>query len=801
MRFRVTRLCRGQGKTCFLVNCELADSGDSVRFAACSESGAWLPLEVYDSERDEGTSLTSVLVTPLLNTSNVRLIAEERNRRGDVVASEQLGFSRAFIKWMSRLNYKRDFKETKRLRDTKQNVYNDQIHVRAQIAILSPVTDEVIVKGYACAPLSERELRFEVLDGSGRSESRSTVYVGRTIETEMVGLPRLETSYTLRIPNDGAVHCLVVHGSEDVYSGFYFLNDVSVERLLAEKSPAFYLGASEDRYSPAAARRQRVLASLSPSDYPVEDGPLFSIVVPLYNTPVKYLCALVDSVHRQLYQRWELILVNASPDNGELSAALAGLADDRISSVALEGNLGIAENTNVGIRAAKGDYIVFADHDDELDILALSEYAKMIAGNPETDVLYSDEDYISTDGKYVNPSFKPDFNIDLLRTHNYITHLLVVRSSLAKELLLDARYDGAQDYDFVLRLAERTNRFVHARSVLYHWRMSETSTASNPENKTYAHDAGRNALQAHLDRCGLKGTAVDSGTPFVYRVDYEVIGSPLVSILIPNKDNADVLRRCIDSLYAKTTYANFEVVIIENNSVEKQTFEYYERLKAVHPNISIVTWEGEFNYSAINNFGAKSAKGKYLLLLNNDIEVIEGGWLISMLSLCQRPDVGAVGAKLLYPDDTVQHAGVMMTSCFDPEKVAGPMHVYNHVDRRDGGYMARVNRVQDLSAVTAACMLVRRDVFDRVCGFDEGFAVAYNDVDLCLRIREEGFLIVYDPEALLYHYESVSRGYDTRSDKKRRFISEQSKLRDRWAKYYADGDPYHSVMSLKLDYF
>ena len=548
-------------------------------------------------------------------------------------------------------------------------------------------------------------------------------------------------------------------------------------------------------YRARISAREKLLAFVDSSDYLGVAGPKFSVIVPLYKTPLPFFHDMVESVYAQLYRNWELILVNASPEDAGLAEALAALDDDRIRVIPLEENKGIAANTNEGIKAASGDFIVFFDHDDTLDPFALYKYAKAINDDASIDALYCDEDFLNEAGEYVAPHFKSDFNLDLLRCHNYITHLLAVRAAYAKDLMLRSAFDGAQDYDFLLRLVERTQKIFHVQDVLYHWRISDTSTAKSAGNKGYADDAGRRALQEHLDRCGLDATAETTEAACFYHVTYRVVDEPLVSIIIPNKDNRDVLRRCIDSVEENSAYRNFEIVVVENNSVEPKTFEYYETLQGQYPNVRVITWDGPFNYSAINNYALPSTSGDYLLFLNNDTEVIEPRWMDAMLGVCQREDVGVVGAKLLFPDDTVQHAGVMMIKCQSVNDVAGPIHVFSHLDRDDPGYMRRASLVQDLSAVTAACMMTKRSVFEELNGFDEDFEVAFNDVDYCLRVRETNRLVVYTPDVLLYHYESVSRGAETLPQNAERFMREQGKLRTRWSSYYANGDPYHGPAS------
>lgn len=798
MKIRFGRMCRGNGVAYIEVIVTGCCTDQHVEFSACSECGASLPIESYRvTDRDNG-SRTYIIATPLLDTRSIKILAELTDYRSQVLSSKTKSINRTVLKWLSRLNYRLDFERTSLIRDQELITYSNQIHIHETVATVAQETGELIVKGFACAPEATDRISFELLSGDGTVVSSPNITLGRTASSTAFGLKRQEVSFTLRVPNTNETWCLVAKGSDSDRSGFLCLDGASKKYYLGTSGAQYFNVLSESNYSFAAKSRIRHIDSLCQRDYCDVNGPLFSIVVPLYNTPVTFLLALVESVVTQLYQHWELILVNSSPENKGLSAKLAEIAerDTRIKVIELPRNLGISGNTNKGVEAASGEYIVFADHDDELDRMALLEYAYRISADPDIDALYSDEDLIREDGEYVLPHLKSAFNIDLLRCHNYITHLVAVKSVIAKRIPLQSRFDGAQDYDFLLRLSEVTNNIIHVPEVLYHWRMCETSTASNAGNKTYADEAGKNALQEHLDRLGLAGSACFTEVPFVYRVRYEISHSPRVSILIPNKDNVDVLRRCIDSLFKKTFYDNFEIVIVENNSSDQETFNYYEQLVKTHDNLRVVTWNGSFNYSAINNFGVTHTRGEYLLFLNNDTEVISGDWLEEMLAYAQREDVGAVGAKLLYPDNTIQHAGVMLMPSLSLGDMGGPMHVFNHLDRSDNGYMNRASRPQDLSAVTAACMLVKRSVFEGVNGFDESFAVAYNDIDLCLRIRSNGHLVVYNPYAVLYHYESVSRGFDTKGQKRQRFISEQGRMRERWSNYYAYGDPYYPAQAM-----
>lgn len=793
MGLRLGKVCRGKGVAYIECYLDGVSSQSSVGFVAVSELNVDLPIESYRVE-DANCEHHYILATPLLDTQSVTVIAKVVSDSS--VFRLKKSISRTSIKWLSRLNYKLDFDKTNAIRDTDNYQFTNQIHVKPELLTIADKKNQYVIKGVACSPDFEEKLDFRLLDESGNVVEEPSIYFGRSSRTSKYGLTRKESSFTLRLPRDGITYCLVVSGHKGSRAGFLCLDKASLEFYQNSIRVYAYRGAADDIYSLGARGRQRLVDSFGVSSFIRNDGPKFSIVVPLYNTPVAFLNDLVSSVSAQLYQDWELILVNSTPNNLQLANALHGIQDARVRILDIDDNKGISENTNVGIRAAVGDFIVFADHDDVIDRMALLKYADAITRDSSIDVLYSDEDLLDLDGNYVNPHFKSDFNIDLLRCHNYITHLLCVRSSLVADLPLRKEFDGAQDYDFLLRLTERTSNFYHVRDVLYHWRMSETSTAGDASNKTYAEEAGRKALQEHLNRSGFDGSlALSTGVPFVYKVQYKINGNPLISIVIPNKDNLSVLRRCLDSIFEKTTYSNFEIVIVENNSSSAEIFEYYQDVQRAHPNVRVVVWDKEFNYSAINNYGVEYCNGDYILLLNNDVEVIEPGWLESMLSYCQREDVGAVGAKLLFPDDTIQHAGVMMAPALSLDDCAGPMHVFAHYDSEDGGYFGRIDRAQDLTCVTAACLMVSRDIYNEVNGLNESYAVAYNDVDFCLRLRKAGYLNVYDPEAVLYHYESVTRGYDDTGENVQRFISEQGHLRYEWADYFAKGDPYHSIMS------
>jgi len=519
----------------------------------------------------------------------------------------------------------------------------------------------------------------------------------------------------------------------------------------------------------------------------------FSILVPLYNTPLRYLKEMIGSVQAQTYKNWELCLADGSDGEhsfvGETVKEMAE-KDSRIIYKKLSKNLGISENTNECIKMASGDYIALFDHDDVLHPSVLFENMKVIC-RENADFIYTDEATFLGNNikKIIVFHFKPDYAPDNLRANNYICHFSVFsRALLEKSGMFRKEFDGSQDHDLILRLTENAEKVCHIPKLLYFWRSHPNSVAQDIGSKTYAISAGQNAVKSAVERSGSKASVESTEVvPTIYRIKYELKATPKISIIIPNKDHSDDLRRCVGSIFERSTYRNFEVLIVENNSVESATFDCYEELKALG-NVRVLTYDGVFNYSDINNFGARQADGEYLLLLNNDTEVINPDWLEELLMYAQRDDVGAVGAKLYFGDNTVQHGGVIID--FSPSKVAGHSH-YKEL-RENPGYMGKMYYAQNVSAVTAACMMVRKDLFFEVGGFDVGFVVAFNDVDLCMKLREFGKLIVFNPYAELYHYESKSRGLEQTEAQKVRFENECKLFFEKWGSVLKKGDPYYN---------
>lgn len=523
----------------------------------------------------------------------------------------------------------------------------------------------------------------------------------------------------------------------------------------------------------------------------------FSILVPLYNTPMDFLEQMIESVKKQTYKKWELCLADGS--DGQHSYVKdyclnAAQRDSRIKYSKLVENRGISENTNECLKMATGDYIALFDHDDILEPTVLFEYMKVIC-EQNADFIYCDEDKFNEfGGELYDANYKPDFAIDNLRSNNYICHFTVFDKSLIKKSgAFRKEFDGSQDHDLILRLTEQAKNIVHIPKVLYHWRVSNASVASDPYAKPYTIEAGKKAVAQHLERSGLKGKVESTLIhPNIYRIKYDIIGNPLVSIIIPNYNHVEELSRCIDSIINKSTYKNYEIIIVENNS-DEETFKYYDTLKK-YDNITVVVYktENEFNYSAINNYGVRFAKGEHYILLNNDIEIITPEWIEEMLMYSQRDDVGAVGAMLYYPNDTIQHAGVTLGVL----TLAG--HNFKHSPRGNCGYFGRAGYQHNVSAVTAACLMLPAKVYKEVNGLDESFAVSFNDIDFCMRIRQAGHLIVFTPFAELYHYESISRGDDESPEKRTRFVSEVERFQKRWKKELEAGDPYYNP-NLTLD--
>ncbi len=567
-----------------------------------------------------------------------------------------------------------------------------------------------------------------------------------------------------------------------------------------------------------------------------DEKPKYGFVIPVYDTPDIFLKKLIKSLENQSYGKFEVFFSDATEyDSSETSNDPRAIiervmkSDTRFHYIKLDKNNGISVNTNAAIDQALKDetieFIVLTDHDDELTPDALYECTKAINDNPLIRVIYSDEDKTDKNSSYFfEPHMKSDYNPDMLRSVNYFCHLFMARRDIVTsisetdadgtEIYEKKEYDGAQDYDLILRCCEKAeeldreledkNRLPenialmksegiytsatihHIPRVLYHWRSHQASTASDPAAKMYAFDAGAEAIKAHCLRTGLPFESIETGADLgFYHVTYKT-ENPLISVIIPNKDHTDDLDKVIRSLTGGE-YKNLEFIVVENNSTEKKTWDYYDEIQKEFENVRVVKWEKEFNYSAINNYGISYATGDYILFMNNDIELISDNAIREMLMYVQRDDVGICGAKLLYPDDSIQHAGVVIGF----GGIAGAAFVTT--PKGQFTYMHRAQCIQDYSSVTAAVMMSKRSVIDAVGGFSMDLAVAFNDIDFCMKVRALGLKVVYDPYALFHHYESKSRGLEDTPEKLRRFHNEMHTFLDKWPAIVKNGDPYYNA--------
>lgn len=519
--------------------------------------------------------------------------------------------------------------------------------------------------------------------------------------------------------------------------------------------------------------------------------PKISIAMPVYNVEEKWLRLCIDSILNQVYTNWELCMADDASTDPNVKKILTEYQqlDERIRVVFREQNGHISEATNSALAIATGEFVALLDNDDELAINAFYEVVKVLNENPELDLIYSDEDKIDMDGNRSDPAFKPDWSPDLLLGTNYISHLGVYRRSILEEIGgFRKGYEGSQDYDLVLRFTEKTTkeRITHIPKVLYYWRMLPTSTAVDQGSKGYAFEAGLRAVQDALVRRGINGHATHGAANGLYDVYYDIESEKLVSIIIPTKNGYKDVQRCVSSIIEKTTYQNYEIIMADNGSTDPKMHELYAEFEQQLPGRFFVeSIDIPFNFSTINNRAVKKAHGEYLLFLNNDTEVITENWLTLMVSFAQQERIGCVGAKLLYPNNTVQHAGVILGL----GGVAGHGHYgYPHGDL---GYFGRLAINVNYSAVTAACLLMKKADFDAVGGFEEAFTVAFNDVDLCLKVQALGRDNVWLHEAELYHFESQTRGYDDKGKKKKRFEQEKVMMEEKWGPSI-ENDPFYN---------
>ncbi len=786
----IGHVTRGEGKVYALIEGTGLPDGSRIVAEASLASGQRVPMRLLAY----GGVLRQVLVLPLID-QDVSVVASALSAQGDVLAQTAKSFGSKQTMREGRLNTLRRDSLALSIRNYDASRPPAGMRIEIDRVIRAPRSESIMHGRVLLTGSTPDELAgsydIALYDPSGNLASKPCVTLRDTCREhpEYPGSWVRELSFSLRFGADERDLWLWARAEGAVPSSFIRLDPGRMDGLCAAWSAhtqdAFANPRYGDSYWPSHRASADVLAIQAATKLSAE--PVFSIIVPLFKTPIGFFWEMAESVLAQSYGRFELLLVNASPEDAALAQAVAKLAtrDERVRVVELEGNRGIAGNTNAGIEAATGDFLCFLDHDDTIAPDALFCYARAIADDPTCDMLYCDEDHIDENGAHGYPDFKPEWDPYLLLAMNYVCHFLCVRASVVAECeLAGPEMDGSQDHYLALAVGERARSVRRIPRVLYHWRIHAASTANNTEAKPYALEAGVRAVQAHLERTGQRAHAfLSERADGRYEVEWEIDGEPLVSVIIPNKDQADVLERCVRSILDHTTWQNYEIVIVENNSREQATFELYERLRAEDARVRVVTYEGEFNYPAINNLGAREAKGDYLLLLNNDTEAIEPGWMRRMLQLAQREDVGAVGAKLLYPDRTTQHCGIMMLEHF-------PGHMNMFHDERAGGYVETLRVLRSWSAATGACLMCSRTAWDAVGGMDEDFAVDYNDVAFCLALGQKGLRVLVDPGVVLLHYESVSRGFNVSEEQLVRFTRERAMLRERFPRESGLVDPH-----------
>lgn len=788
-----TLLCRASGKVYEeLTISDVPENHDVFPYLGETEKPS-VPFRLFRAPSIDPLRRRYIAVFPMADARSATYTIAESSSVGRTISLERRVLDYDSAKWASRINYRIHAEACYRIRNYDEAHFDNYSSI--SLTQIIPDHDNMIVRGTYTTPyFGHHDIRLACKDrylnpldstfismGSSQEVSQTSPYIKYWCHTFSVKLPRRLCDF-------------YILGWDESHLGtdaFVQVCSAQKDGLISETERRFLSAALDPYYEEWLLLQRPSLSELSlESRCALPATPKFSIVVPLFWTPVDLFDEMISSVCGQSYANWELILVNASPELDCLARRVMEVASDdsRIQVITLEKNLGISLNTNQGIGQAEGDFVCFLDHDDLIEPDALFQYAQAISKRPDTDLIYCDEDVLDSNGRHRDVFFKPDFDIDLLRTKNYIAHMLAVRTSLLRDLdLCSPEYDGAQDHHITLQAAERARHIYHIPKVLYHWRVCETSSAGNPGNKAYASSAGIRAINAHLKRMSLSASVTEGKFPFTYRVIYDVPAShPLVSIVIPTCDHVHILETCVESILEKTTYDNFEIIIVENNSTEDATFKYYDELSIREPQrVHVEYWPGEFNYSKIVNYGVSKSRGEYLLLLNNDTELITPEWLERLVGICSRDDVGAVGALLYFPDDTIQHAGVVVSG-------ETGNHLFREMPRGNYGYFNLADCQRQLSAVTAACLMTTRVIFKQVNGFEEGLSVCYNDVDYCLKLRSRGFHIVYTPEVEMYHHESLSRGVDLSGSKLAREKREHAFLYNRWADFYAKGDPFFS---------
>lgn len=841
--------CRGDGS--FYAKLKIQDAWPDERLCAHVSAvvpSASIPTSLPASIFPTDDPQIWVLQIPLLDAKEITVDVVSQDPAARHLGSITFNYEK--IKWESRINYRLRKELCAEIRDYERGF--TQNRYQPQIMRYLEGDDSIIWRTRICwqgSPETKPEL--QVLDGVGNPIAFTQYFFEfqESVDPDMphalfvsIELPVDQRYFTLvasdsrqragegvaSAPKQGTRENATSDPKEQIQPGFCAINPGAYEAFKYETWKYMKDARADD-----AAYQQWFKTHCATKDelarqrlHQFAHEPLISVIVPCFNSQERYLKELLDSVVAQSYPHWELLLVDATCATSDVPAKCAEEYSRKLKQpsairhLPLGGEGNIVTNTNYGIEQAHGEFVAFLDHDDLLEPDAIYSYVEAINNHPNATLLYCDEDLFEKAGTYIQPAFKSKINVDLLYSHNYVTHFLMVRrAALLEEGLSDDAVSGAQDYDVTLKMVRRAlassstslnvmdspntplealdNQLIHVPRILYHWRIHEESTSTgNKDVKPYAERAGQIALQRHLDARNIAACVETTNTPFVYRVRYDLpvagtthpIDDPIVSIVIPSKDHVDVLGACITSIVERSTFSQFEIIVVENNSVDPETFEYYQRLLQYDPRIRVVQWpqrDGNFNYSALTNFGASQAQGDYLLLLNNDTEVITPDWIEEMVGYLQRPEVGVVGAKLYFRDHLTQHAG-MEVGPFD-----AVIHVNQDFSSKREGYLAKAVRPGNFSSVTGACQMVSHSLFDELSGYDEALAVGFNDVDFCLRAQQAGYLVTFTPYAELYHYEFVSRGREVADPvKQARWEKERDFFMARWPEPFEHGDPY-----------
>jgi len=783
--------CRGEGRACIKLRIEGGKPGADFAIEALTPEGQSVPAQLLPLGEDSGFGLYLIRV-PLFELSYLDLHISSLDARGKPEETSSLRLSFSLLKWISRFNYRTQREACKHIRDYRQPSGSTRLKIGG-LRFLEGENCSVWRFFVEWEGKDDASLEIECLDSKG------SPFGAKIIPFEEQALPAAaivggryrRIVYSAKIGKEHEAFCIRAADLSGNYEPDFFHIDRGDFERHRHRSWQHMKDARADdanyrrwfalqRADEAKLREQR--------EHEFAYAPLLSIVVPCFESCHKFLSEMLDSVLEQSYANWELLLLDASPESGILKNLVKGIKDERIRYFDLGGNEGIVGNTNRGIRNARGDFIAFLDHDDLLEPDALFEYVKAINAQPLVSLLFCDEDMFEKKGIYCQPVFKTRLNQDLLYSHNCVTHFLTVRASLLFEIgLCDGEVAGAQDFDLTLRALEAKAETCHIPRVLYHWREHAASTSGdNAQSKPYAQEAGRLALERHFERRGIAARVLPTDHIYVYRVHYQLpLPHPQLSIIIPNKDHIELLEACISSIIGNSSYDNYRIVVVENNSEKPETFAYYEQLQRERPCVSVLTWEGDFNYAKIINFGVRQTTSPYLLLLNNDTKVITGDFIEEMLGYLQRLEVGVVGAKLFFRDGLVQHAGMLI----------GPHGAVAHVNQdfatNREGYLARAVRPGNFSSLTGACQMLRRSTFEEVGGYNEDLAVGFNDVDFCLKLWKAGYRVVFSPYAHLYHYEFATRGRESADPEKlKRWEGERELFWQTWPQYLEEGDPF-----------